>query len=268
MNTSDWKTCQLDISDLDFEGDNLRERWADLHSGNHEPWPEDQQLQNAWRLYHYGRFAEAVDAALGLGDAGVVVASFAATMQAQYVEQDPTRRAELFKQVMAWSYEALCRGNVSANLHYMYAVALGRYSQLISVMEALAQGYASVIKTQVEKALELDPQHAEALATFAGWHASVSEQAGELMAKMLYGASQEAAEELYQKALHSAPQSVIPLIEMAWGLETMFGKSSNEDALQCLDKALSLPTLDAMQRLDQQRARTQQARLNALTQDQ
>lgn len=262
LNTSEWKTCQLDLSSLNFEGSKLRELWVDLHSGNHEPWPEDEKLQNAWRHYHYGRFAEAVDAGLALGKEGLVVACFATVMQAQYLEQDAARRTELLKQVMSWCLEIVSASNASANIHYIYAVALGRYSQLISVMEALAQGYASVIKTQIETALELDPEHAEALTTLAGWHASISEQAGELMAKMLYDASQDSAEALYEQAISAAPRSVIPHFEKAWGLETMFGDASNAAILQCLGDGLRLPPKDAMQYLDQQRARAQQTRLS------
>ncbi|NWE77812.1 hypothetical protein [Pseudomonas yamanorum] len=262
MNTSEWKTCQLDLSSLNFEGPKLRELWVDLHNGNHEPWPEEENLQEAWRHYHYGRFAEAVNMGLSLGKDGLVVACFAAVMQAQYLEQDVARRTELFKQVMNWCLDAVSDGNASTNIHYIYAVALGRYSQLISVMEALAQGYASVIKTQIEAALELDPEHAEALTTLAGWHASISEQAGELMAKMLYDASQDSAEMLYEQAISASPHSVIPYIEKAWGLETMFGEASTAAILQSLDHSLRLSPQDAVHYLDQQRARAQKARLS------
>lgn len=254
MDTQSWLACPVDMSDLDLAGDKLREQWGRLHSGNREPFPESAQLQEAWRQYHLGNFGQAVDIGMQMGGQGLVPAAFATTIYAQYIEQDGKRKPELFKEVMVLCKEAVF-GTASANVHYMYAVAMGRYSQCVSMVEALTQGYAGKIKEQIEKCLALEPGHAEAHVTLAGWHAAVTDQAGALMGRMMYGATQEAAHEHYEQGLRLAPESVVPYIEYARGLEVMYGRDSG--IARNLQHAMQLTPLDAMQRLDQQQARQQ-----------
>lgn len=262
MNTQDWQACPLDMSDLDLAGDQLREQWDRLHSGNREPFPETAQLQEAWRQYHLGNFAQAVTVGLELGGQGLVPAAFATTIYAQYVEQNDKRKTELFKEAMAMCKQAEFSGFASANVHYMYAVAMGRYSQFISMIEALAQGFGGSIKEQLEKCLALEPNHAEAHVTYGGWHAGITDQAGGLMARMLYGATQDGAHEHYDQAVKLAPESVVPFIEYARGLQVMFG-DDDPGIVEKLQHAVQLTAHDAMQRMDQEQARQQLVRLTA-----
>lgn len=262
MKTQDWQACPVVMSDLDLSGERLREQWGQLHGGNREPFPDSAALQEAWREYHLGHFAKAVELGLALGGASVVPAAFAATIYAQYVEQDEKRKIVLFKQVIGLCEEAEKGGLATPNLHYIYAVAMGRYSQFISMIEALAQGFGGRIKEQVEKCLALDPQHAEAHVTYGGWHAAITDQAGGLMARMLYGATQDGAHEHYDEAVKLAPDSVVPYIEYARGLEVMYG-AAEPGIIEKLGMALQLTAVDAMQRLDQAQARQQLTRATA-----
>jgi tetratricopeptide (TPR) repeat protein len=249
------------MRDLDLSGDNLKRRWEAMHRGNREPFPEDKQLQEAWRQYHLGNFARAADIGESIGGAGLVPAAFATTIYAQYVEKDPERKPALFKEAMALCRRAEEAGVSTPNLHYMHAVSMGRYSQFISMIEALAQGFGGKIKEQVEKCLELDPDHAEGHVTFGGWHAAITDQAGGLMAKMLYGATQDGAQEHYEEAVRLAPDSPVVHLEYARGLEVMYGDSEKQQILAELEKALALTPADAMQRLDLLEGRSQLARL-------
>lgn len=258
-----WATSPVDVSDLDLAGDGLREHWDRMHAGNREPYPENEQLREAWRRYHLGDFAGAVDAGRALGGAGIVPAAFAATIYAQYVEQDEKRKPQIFQQVMDWCEQAESDGLSTPNLHYMYAVTMGRYSQFISMIEALAQGFGGRIKEQAEKCLALDDQHAEGHVTFGGWNAEISDQAGTMMAKMLYGATREGAIEHYDIALQLAPDSPVPYIEYARGLDTMYGDTRKEQIIALLEKAMEKHAADAMQRLDQATAARQLAGFKA-----
>jgi len=261
--TKDWKVCPIDMSDLDLTGDNLRQRWDQIHAGNREPFPDHPSVQEAWRCYHLGDFAKAVDIGLEMGGEGIVPAAFAGTIYAQYVEQEEGRKSEIFKAVMAWCEKAIEEGQSSANLHYIFAVAMGRYSQFVSMIEALAQGFGGRIKEQVEKCIALDSEHAEGHVTFGGWHAELTDKAGAMMAKMLYGATKEGAYENYDRALALAPDSPVPCIEYAAGLEILFGDSKNDEVITRLEEAMEKPALDAMQRLDQEKARQHLATLTA-----
>lgn len=262
MTTAEWQACPIDMSDLDLSGDGLRQHWDAMHVGFPETFPQDAAVQEAWRQYHLGQFAKAYETGMAAGGAGVVPALFAATIQAQYVEKDDKRRAALFKQAMKGCEEAEDKGLISANLHYIHAVAMGRYSQSISIIEALAQGFGGRIKEQLQKCLELDDTHAEGHATFGGWHAAISDQAGALMGRMLYGATQDGAHEHYDLAVSNAPQALIPRTEYSRGLEVMYGEKE-PDIRKHLEQAMQLPAIDAMQRLDQQMARERLASLPA-----
>ena len=262
MTTQDWQPCPIDTQDLDLSGDRLKQLWDTLHEGCPEPFPADLAVQDSWRHYHLGEFAQAFDKGMAAGRAGVVPAVFAATIYAQYIERDDKRRTALFKHAMKLCEEAEDNGLVNANLHYIHAVAMGRYSQSISIIEALAQGFGGRIKEQLQKCLDLSPKHAEAHATFAGWHAAISDQAGGLMARMLYGATQDGAHEHYEMAVGYAPEAVLPRSEYARGLEVMYGEK-DAGIREHLNQALQLKALDAMQRLDQQAAREHLARLVA-----
>jgi hypothetical protein len=261
MVTNDWKACPVDMSDLDLSGDKLREQWAVLHLGNREPFPESEQVQDAWRKYHLGNFALAAEIGLAAGRDGVVPAAFATTIYAQYIEDNEKRKIELFKEAMAMCKGAEEAGLSTPNLHYMYAVAMGRYSQFISMIEALAQGFGGRIKEQVQKCLDLDNEHAEAHATFGGWHAGISDQAGSLMAKMLYGATQDGAHEHYDEAVRLAPDHVVPHVEYARGLDVMYGDSERASIREKLERSLQVKAWDAMQRMDQEAGRKQLAAL-------
>ena len=255
MDTNKWTTCAVDRSWLDLNGPALKEQWSALHMGNHEPYPIDEALQSAWRLYHLGRFAEGVEAARALGDAGLTPLAFCATIHAHYVEKDENLKPEIFRQTIVLCEEAHARGWSTANFHYMYAVTLGRYSQTMTVLQALSDGLVARIKEQIDLCLAIDGAHAEAHATLAGWHATITSESGEMMARMMYGATEEIALEHYEKAMLCAPDSPVPYIEFAQGLEKLYGAEAAADRISAnLEKGLAMKPVDVMQFLDRKGA--------------
>jgi tetratricopeptide (TPR) repeat protein len=137
----------------------------------------------------------------------------------------------------------------------MSAVAQGRYSQFISMIEALAKGMAPKIRGAAERCIELQPDHAEAHVTLAGWHAEIVDKVGGMLAGLSFGAKKDVAEELFDRAIALAPGSPVPYIEKAAGLLLMYGESSRDDAMQLLQQAIALEPADAMQALDIAKAR-------------
>ena len=87
-------------------------------------------------------------------------------------------KLELFQEIAARADAA--RGVLpdDANSHYLFANALGRYSQGISVLEALAQGLGGKVKEALERTLALQPEHAEAHAALGTYHAEVVSKVG------------------------------------------------------------------------------------------
>lgn len=255
--TTQWKKFNNDQHQFDFSGDALKQNWSNLHEGNLEPYPENEQLQEAWRRYHTGDFSEAVAIGTELGDQGAVVTAFATVIYAQYMEQDSDEKIRLFKQAIT-----LCEKHIEStpselNLHYMHAVAMGRYSQFISMVEALQQGYGKKIKDALDNCLAINSSHAEALVTCGGWNAEIVDKAGAMLGKIMYGATKEQSIENYQKALVQAPNSPVPYLEYAYGLQAMYGETKLDETIKFLEQGIAIAPADAMQALDQQAAKRQ-----------
>jgi tetratricopeptide (TPR) repeat protein len=250
---------------FDLAGAALERHWPALHAGNLEPFPAESAVQEAWRAYHEGRFEDAVNLGESHGGLGLVPAAFAATIYAQYLEVDEERKVEIFERAMQIAERATEACPDNANAFYMYAVAQGRYSQFISMVEALAKGLAPKIRGAAERCLELQPDHAEGHVTLAGWHAEIVDKVGGMLAGLSFGAKKDLAEEHYDRALALAPASPVPHVEKAAGLLLMYGESSREEAMQLLQKAVELAPADAMQALDIEKARKTLADLPTMT---
>lgn len=250
---------------FDFAGAALEQHWPALHAGNLEPYPSEPAVQAAWRAYHEGRFEQAVALGEAHGGLALVPAAFAATIYAHYLEPEEDRKVAIFETAMDLARRATEACPDNANAHYMLAVSRGRYSQFISVIDALSQGLGPKIRDSAQRCLELQPNHAEGHATLAGWHAEIVDKMGGMLAGLSFGARKELAEEHYDRALVLAPGSPVPHIEKAGGLLLMYGESSRDDAQQLLQRAVALEPADAMQALDIARSRRTLADLPSMT---
>ena len=257
MAKNKWAAFPHPVKTFTYAGDALKKSWDKLHRGDCEPFPKDPRVQEAWRLFHQGEFAEAVALGLEAGGAGITVANKAQAIYANGVEPKEPAKIALFEEVMRRA-EAQARGEPgNANAHYLYAYAEGRYSQRISVAKALAQGYGGKIRAALEAALKLEPKHADAHIAMGAYHAEIIDKVGALVGGLTYGARKEAGEEHFRKALKLAPDSPIAHIEMANGLVMMHGKKVLEEAGKLYSKAAKLTPRDAMEKLDVEAARAE-----------
>jgi hypothetical protein len=244
-----------------LSGGALEKRWAELHRGNLEPFPDSTAAQKAWRAYHEGRFGDAVRTAEKHGDECLLPAAFAATMYTHYLEDDEEEKLEMFRFAVDLAEGAVEFAPESANAHFMLSVALGRYSQFISILEALAKGIAPRVKESVTKCLELEPDHAEAHVTLATWHAEIVDKLGSMLAGLKYGAKNRLAEEHFDTAIELCPVSPFPYIERANGVILMYGDDGEDEARELLELAVAMTPVEAMQVLDIERAKGQLADL-------
>ena len=240
-----------------YAGDALKKNWDKLHRGDCEPFPKDAQVQEAWRLFHQGKFAEATALGLDAGGAGITAANKAQAIYANSLEPKETARIAHFEEVMKRAEAQARAAPKNANAHYLYAYAAGRYSQRISVAKALAQGYGGKIRAALEAALALAPKHAEAHIAMGAYHAEILDKVGALVGGLTYGARKEAGEEHFRKALKLAPESPIAHIEMANGLVLMHGKKMIAEAGTLYSRAAALTPRDAMEKLDVEAARSE-----------
>ena len=229
----------------------LKKHWARLHKGDCEPLPKDAACSRPGGHYHAGDFGQAVEAGLAAGGAGINAAVKAQAIYANYLEKSDKAKLALFEEAAAWADERRrAEAPKDANAHYLYAFALGRYSQGISVAKALAQGYGGKIKEALLTALKLEPKHADAHTAYGSYQAEVIDKVGGLVAGMTYGAKKDSALEHFQKALKLYPESAIARIEYANGLIMLFGKSRIAEATKLYEEAARCKPVDAMERLD------------------
>ena len=233
-----------------FDAAGLKKHWARLHRGDCEPFPKDADVLDAWRHFHAGEFAQAVDAGLAAGDSGVNAAVKAQTVHANYLEKSEKAKLALFEEAASWAEERRGKAPKDANAHYLYAFAIGRYGQGISVVKALALGYGSKIKDALLTALKLDAKHADAHTAYGSYQAEVINKVGGLVAGLTYGAKKDSAVEHFEKAAKLNPESAIARIEYANGLILLFGKSRIGDATTLYEEAAATKPLDAKERLD------------------
>ena len=239
-----------------YEGAALKKNWDRLHRGDAEPYPQAEAAQRAWRHYHAGEFQQAVETGQTAGGAGINAAIKAQAIYANYLETDKSRLA-LFEEAAAWADARRAEAPKDANAHYLYAYALGRYGQGISVAKALAQGFGGKIKDALATALDLEPAHAEAAAAFGAYQSEVIDKVGGMVAGLTYGAKKDSALRHFEQAAKLFPASPIIHIEHANGLILLFGKARIDDATRLYEKAAALKPVDAMERLDVEHAKSE-----------
>ena len=241
----------------DYDAAGLKKKWARLHKGDGEPFPKDAAVVAAWQAFHAGDFARAVELGTGAGGAGINAAVKAQVVHAHYLEKAAKAKVGLMEAAATLADERRRAAPKDANAHYLYAFALGRYSQGISVAKALTQGYGGKIKDALLTALKLHAGHAEAHTAFGAYQAEVIDKVGGIVAGMTYGAKKDSAVEHYEKALALFPESPIAHVEFGNGLLMLFGKSRVDDATRLYEKAAALAPVDAMERLDVEYAKSE-----------
>ena len=194
---------------------------------------------------------------IAAGGAGINAAVKAQTVYAHYLEKTDKAKLALFEEAAGWADERRGEAPKDANAHYLYAFALGRYSQGISVAKALAQGFGGKIKDALLTALKLEAKHADAHIAYGSYQAEVIGKVGGIVAGMTYGAKKDSALEHFEKAVKLFPESAIARIEYANGLILLFGKGRLDEATTLYEEAAAVKPLDAMERLDVELAKSE-----------
>jgi tetratricopeptide (TPR) repeat protein len=257
MTKNRWTKFPYPDPSYSYAGAALKRAWPRLHRGDAEPWPADAAVEDAWRAYHAGEFGLAVERGLAAGPAGANAANKAAMIHANYLESDPARKLAAFLDI-ATRCEDLQKANAkNANAWYIHAYALGRYSQGISIAKALAQGLGGKVKASLDRAIALQPKHADAHIALGTWHAEIIDKVGAMVGGLTYGAKKDAAVEHFRKALELNPDSAIARTEYANGLAMMFGNARLTEAEKLYAEAAALVAADAMERLDVEAAKAE-----------
>ena len=125
----------------------------------------------------------------------------------------------------------------------------------LALVKALAQGIGGRVKASLDKALKLEPNHADAHIALGTYHAEIVSKVGGMLASLTYGASKEEAMKHFALARKLLLDSAIARIEEANGLVMLFGKAKLAEAEKLYKEAGRCKPADAMQKLDAEHAR-------------
>lgn len=282
MTKTGWKAFPHANKAYEYAGPRLKANWPRLHLGDCEPYPSPGELkkwvaaspelapagslekaannlEEAWRAYHRGDFGHAVELGLAVGPLGFNVANKSANNYATYLEQDESAKLKLFLESADRSEFLFLRAKSIANAWYFHGQALGRYSQGISVLKALAEGLGGKVKASLERAIHLEPHHADAHIAMGTYHAEIISKVGAMIGGLTYGASRDEGVTHFQTALKLNPHSAVARIEYANGLAMLFGKAQLAHATKLYEEASACPAADAMERLDAELAKSELA---------
>jgi tetratricopeptide (TPR) repeat protein len=224
----------------------LTAKWSQLHAADLAELPEGD-LFNAWLLFHNGEFAAAANAGLKLGAEGTAVVIRAVVAYTDYICEDEDECTELLEQ--AYLLGETDSSNSSA-CQFPTALAMGRYSQSISITKALAKGLGGKIKKLLTTILEAQPNHAEAHLAMAMYHAEIIDKVGATLGGLTYGANAKTAYKHIEQALELVPNA-INLIEAGNAILLLKGeKKGMDEATAYYEQAAEVKPLDALQSMD------------------
>ncbi len=249
-----WRKFPYPASDFHYTPESLKKHWSRLHIGDAEKIPHNDDLLAAWIAFHGGNFEAACRIGLKLGLDGYTVANKASCIYANYLEADKNKKIRFFEDVSERCIEQQKADPNGASGYYWQAYALGRYSQEISVLAALAQGIASKIKHCLEMTIKLAPKHADAYIARGVYNAEIIDKVGPVIASLTYGVKEQDGIAMFKHALSLNPESAIARIEYANGLVMFQGKAKMGEALALYREASVCVPMDAMERLDVQLA--------------
>jgi len=249
-----WTAFPYDNAAFIYDAASLKKHWARLHAGDAEPWPKDAAVVQAWIHFHAGEFQKAYEAGIAAEGAGITVANKAQAIYANYLEKKEKTKLEMFLEVAERADIQQGTEPKNPNAYYWQAYAIGRYGQGISVAKALAQGLGSKVKNALEKAIELQPKHADAHIALGAFHAEVIDKVGKLLGRT-QGADTATGLKMFEQALKLNPTSAIAMIERANGLIMLEGDKRMKQAETLYADAAACTPMDAMECLDVELAR-------------
>lgn len=135
---------------------------------------------------------------------------------------------------------AIALDSENPDTHMELARALGRLAQFKGVLQSL--GLAGEVKSELEKAISLNPNHAAALHALALWHLEVPWVAGGRTGQV---------RPLFDQAIAAEPDAIVHYVDYA---EALIRLDDKEAAKAQLEKALTLTVTNYRDQQDKAQA--------------
>lgn len=202
-----------------------------------------QSLEEAQGLYASGKFLEASKMAAALGSSpGYVLAARALDW---YAGDQPIAKQEAFYvQCEGYARKAVELNPRNSDAYFELGAAIGRLGGLRGAASAFLNGVAGQVKSNFERALELNPRQVLALIGLGRWHAEIVSRgvAG------LFGGDGNQVKTLFERALTADPPSVAVRLEYARALLILDDKANRAAARKLLEAATDLTPRDVAER--------------------
>ncbi len=206
-----------------------------------------QTIGEARAAYAQGRFTEAARIGESLGTSeGFALSARSLSVHAHYIAKTGEKK-KLLERAVAMAEKAVLSGPGNADAHLQMASAVGRRAQTVGMLEAA--GEAQKIREYAENALRIDPELAAAHLSLGRWHSELVGAMGSLVARVTYDARKKDGIASFEKALALAPNAKYVPLEYALGLLALDDFQYREKARKLLERAISLPSNDAYERI-------------------
>ena len=256
MKITYWEQLPEDYT-FDYDQEQLAEVWDQLHAGDQYTYPlsyddYDEDILNmqaqAWLLYHNGDYQGAAELGLELAEHGAVILAKSIAAYCDYLCEDEDEVLQLLSDSIEICEKAALALPDCANVQFINALLMGRYSQRISITKALSQGLGGKIKNYLESTLELEPNHAEAHTAMGLYHAEIIDKIGAMIGGLTYGAKKPIAMKHFETSLELTPEAPITSIEFANGLLLLSG--DEDRVIELYNHASECEAQDALQNCD------------------
>jgi hypothetical protein len=168
--------------------------------------------------------------------------------------------------------EKLARAAVAADPrqafgHVWLAVSLGYQARVIGMVKARYRDYPAQSKAALDAAVAEDPKNAYAVSALGGWHIEIVRGGGAMLARMLYGATENEALSLFDRAVRLAPGNVAVRYQVALSLAGFDAAKYRVQTMTELKAALSATAETAYEKKVQGRAQELLGLMTAGAQD-
>jgi tetratricopeptide (TPR) repeat protein len=221
-----------------------------LASAAHAAIPSKAQL-----AYAAGNFIHAATIAENEGSAEAL--AFAARARiADAVMRSGTYCKACLTTAETIAQTAVERDPKSAEGYIQLAVALGFRGRLIPLMDAKAERLPERGREAIDKALELAPHNAWALAARGAWNLEIVHRAGPVLADVTYGAGRTEGLRYFHEALAADPGNLLLHFHFALAILALDTGEFRREAIAALEAGYKDRRADALTKFTRKRADT------------
>jgi len=202
---------------------------------------------NPAELIDKGEFQAAYKEAMAAGNAeGYALAAQAASYYAGFKASGDKEKEQWYSKAEAAAKKAIELDPEYPEGYFELARAQGRLAQFRGILASL--GLAGSVRDNLNKTLELDPNHDAAMVALAIWNLELAQKG----VGWMYGASVNNVIPLFEKAISLNPTEIAHRLEYGSALIRL---EKPDEAKVQLQKALELPAFTFADRMNQEKAK-------------